>query len=65
MRENQSSNKIFNEHERDDMITDEDGEKSTHSNNIVSSYLLSYLEMKTRSRKEEIVCRMWEDYIKE
>lgn len=35
LRENQSNDEIFNEHECDDMVTDEDDEQSTQSNNII------------------------------
>ena len=63
LREHQSSDGIFNEYENDDMVVDESDELLAQGNNIASSSRSSDSEM--QAHREEIVHKMWEDYIKE
>ena len=63
LREHQSSDGIFNEYENDDMVVDESDELLAQGNNIASSSRSSDSEMQVH--REEIVHKMWEDYIKE
>ena len=63
LREHQSSDGIFNEYENDDMVVDESDELLAQGNNIASSSRSS--DSKMQAHREEIVHKMWEDYIKE
>ena len=63
LREHQSSDGIFNEYENDDMVVDESDELLAQGNNIASSSQSS--DSKMQVHREEIVHKMWEDYIKE